>query len=258
MELTIDELASRAQLPVRTLREYHSMRLLPSPERRGRVGVYGAQHVERLALIGRLQRRGYSLAGIKDLLAAWEAGGDLTTLLGVGSSLAAPDETPLRITRAELRDRLPALTDAAIGQAVAARLLVPYGEEWFVVRSPALLALVADGVRAGVPLAGLLDVIASLTGGLSALAADLAEHILEQVAPPLAVTGDAAQLQTLMQRWRVLLLQGAASMLADRLGAALLAKSDGDPVGEQLRAAMDSIQVGATIDTAGTIRRHRS
>jgi DNA-binding transcriptional MerR regulator len=258
MELTIDELASRAQLPVRTLREYHSMRLLPSPERRGRIGVYGTQHVERLALIGRLQRRGYSLAGIKDLLAAWEAGGDLTTLLGVGSSLATPDETPLRITRAELRDRLPALTDAAIGHAVAASLLVPYGDEWFLVRSPALLALVADGVRAGVPLGGMLDVIASLTGGLDALAAELAVHILEQVAPPLAVTGDAAQLQTLLQRWRVLLLQGAASMLADRLGAALLAKAEGHPVGEQLRAAIEGVRVGATTDTAGTISRYRA
>jgi DNA-binding transcriptional MerR regulator len=257
MELTIDELASRAQLPVRTLREYHSMRLLPPPERRGRIGVYGAQHVDRLALIGRLQRRGYSLAGIKDLLAAWEAGGDLTTLLGVDSGPAALDETPLRITRAELRDRLPALTAAAIEEAVAAGLLVPHGDEYFVVRSPALLALAADGARAGVPLARMLDLIATLTAGLGALADQLAGHILDQVAPPLAATGDAAQLQTLLRRWRVLLLQGVASVLADRLGAALLAKADGDAVGEQLHAAIDRIRVGVTVDTAGTIRRYR-
>jgi DNA-binding transcriptional MerR regulator len=256
MELTIDELASQAQLPVRTLREYHSMRLLPPPERRGRIGVYGAQHVERLTLIGRLQRRGYSLAGIKDLLSAWEAGGDLTTLLGVDSGPAAPDEAPLRITRAELRDRLPALTATAIQQAVAAGLLVPHGDEYFLVRSPALLALVADGARAGVPLAGMLDVIATLTAGLGALADQLAGHILDQVAPPLAATGGAAQLQSLLQRWRVLLLQGVASVLADRLGAALLARADGDPVGAQLHAAIDSIRIGATIDTAGNIRRH--
>jgi DNA-binding transcriptional MerR regulator len=258
MELTIDELASRAQLPVRTLREYHSMRLLPPPERRGRIGVYGTQHVERLALIGRLQRRGYSLAGIKDLLAAWEAGGDLTSLLGVDSGPAAPDETPLQITRSELRDRLPALTDAAIRQAVAAGLLVPHKDEWFLVRSPALLALVADGMRTGVPLDGMLDVVASLTGGLSALAAELAEHILEQVAPPLAATADATQLQSLLQRWRVMLLQGAASMLADRLGAALLAKADGDTVGERLRAAIGGIRVGATIDASGNIHRYQA
>jgi hypothetical protein len=36
--LTIDELARHVALPVRTIREYHTMRLLPSPERRGRVG----------------------------------------------------------------------------------------------------------------------------------------------------------------------------------------------------------------------------
>jgi DNA-binding transcriptional MerR regulator len=256
MELTIDELASRAQLPVRTLREYHSMRLLPPPERRGRIGVYGAQHLERLALIGRLQRRGYSLAGIKDLLAAWDAGADLTTLLGVDSGPAALDETPLRITRAELRDRVPALTTAATGQAVAAGLLVPLGEEHFLVRSPALLALVADGTRAGVPLAGLLDVIAALTGGIGALADELAGRIVERIAPPLAATGDADQLQSLMQRWRVLLLQGVASILADRLGGALLTKAEGEPVGEQLRAAIGRIRIGATTDTAGTIRHH--
>jgi DNA-binding transcriptional MerR regulator len=258
MELTIDELASRAQLPVRTLREYHSMRLLLPPVRRGRIGVYGAQHVERLALIGRLQRRGYSLAGIKDLLAAWDAGTDLTTLLGVDSGPAALDETPLRITGAELRDRLPALTPAALRQAVAAGLLVPLAEEYFLVRSPALLALVADGAQAGVPLAAMLDMIAGLTGGLGALADELAGQVVEQIATPLVATGHAEQLQSLLQRWRVLLLQGVASILADRLGAALLAKADRDLVGEQLRAAIERIRIGATTDTAGTIRRYRT
>jgi DNA-binding transcriptional MerR regulator len=257
MELTIDELASQAQLPVRTLREYHSLRLLPPPERRGRIGVYGPQHVQRLALIGRLQRRGYSLAGIKDLLAAWDAGADLTTLLGVDSGPAALDETPLRITGAQLRERVSALTAAATGQAVAAGLLVPLEEDYFLVRSPALLALVADGVRAGVPLTAMLDVIAGFTRGIGVLADELAGHIVEQIAPPLAATSDAGQLQSLLQRWRVLLLQGVASILADRLGAALLAKAEGEPAGEQLRAAIGRIRVGVTTDTAGTIRRHR-
>jgi DNA-binding transcriptional MerR regulator len=256
MELTIDELASRTQLPVRTLREYHSMRLLPPPERRGRIGVYGAEHVERLALIGRLQRRGYSLAGIKDLLAAWDAGADLTTLLGVDSGPAALDETPLQITGADLRERVPVLNAAATRQAVAAGLLVPLGKDHFLVRSPALLALVADGVRAGVPLPAMLDVIAGLTRGIGTLADEVAGHVVEQIAPPLAAAGDAAQLQGLLQRWRVLLPQGVASILADRLGAALLAKAEGEPAGEQLRAAIGRIRVGATTDTAGTIRHH--
>jgi DNA-binding transcriptional MerR regulator len=257
MELTIDELATQARLPVRTLREYHTMRLLPPPERRGRIGVYGAQHVDRLALIGRLQRRGYSLAGIKDLLAAWDAGADLTTLLGVESGPATLDETPLRISAAQLRERVPALT-AATEQAVAAGLLVPLEQDYFLVRSPALLALVADGARAGAPLTALLDMIAGLTRRIGELADELAGHVVEQIVPPLAATGDAGQLQGLLQRWRVLLPQGVASIVADRLGAALLAKAEGEPAGEQLRAAIGRIRVGVTTDTAGTIRRYRT
>src|SRR5246127_3241875 len=107
--LTIDGLARRVQLPVRTIREYHTMRLLPPPERRGRLGLYDHPHVQRLRLIARLQRRGYSLAGIRDLLGAWESGTDLVTLLGVDESQATLDETPLRLTRAELFQRVPGL-----------------------------------------------------------------------------------------------------------------------------------------------------
>jgi DNA-binding transcriptional MerR regulator len=257
MELTIDELAGRMQLPVRTLREYQTLRLLPPPERRGRVGVYGEQHVERLELIGRLQDRGYSLAGIKDLLGAWAAGTDLTTVLGVGPGPAALDETPLRISRAELHGRLPVLTDAAIGQAVAAGLLAPRRNDWFLVRSPALLALVADGVTTGIPLDQMLGLVGTLTSGLGTVADGLADQMLDHIARPLAESGDADQLASVLQRWRVLLLQGVASIVADRLGAALLARSDQEPGGAALRTAIGRIRIGVTTDTAGTIRHHR-
>src|SRR5262252_4291575 len=109
-ELTIDDLARQAQLPVRTIGEYHTMRLLPPPERRGRVGYYGPGHGQRLQLIARLQRRGYSLAGIRDLLQAWDAGENLTGVLGVQPGQAPLDEAPLRLSRAELLAQLPGLS----------------------------------------------------------------------------------------------------------------------------------------------------
>ena len=40
IELTIDELAHRADVPVRTIREYQTVGVLPAPDRRGRVGIY--------------------------------------------------------------------------------------------------------------------------------------------------------------------------------------------------------------------------
>ena len=58
IELTVDELAQRAGVAVRTIREYQTIGVLPAPDRRGRVGIYGSSHVTRLALIDRLQQRG--------------------------------------------------------------------------------------------------------------------------------------------------------------------------------------------------------
>jgi DNA-binding transcriptional MerR regulator len=254
--LTIDDLARRVQLPVRTIREYHTMRLLPPPERRGRLGLYGGRHVQRLRLIARLQRRGYSLAGIRDLLGAWESGTDLTTLLGVDESQAALDETPLRLTRAELLQRLPGLDDpAALDRAGAAGLVRAHGPDRFVVRSPALLGLVADWVRAGVPLDEALGVIGVLTGDLEALARKLADLTAERVWARAAAGGQATELRDLLRRGRPLLLQGTASTLADRLGAALAERADTVEDGGKLRAALEDIRVRAIADAAGTIHR---
>jgi DNA-binding transcriptional MerR regulator len=249
--LTIDDLAREAGLPVRTLREYHTMRLLPPPERRGRVGLYGPGHVQRLQLIARLQRRGYSLAGIRDLLGAWESGTGLTTLLGVDQGQAVLDETPLRLTRAELLRRLPAL-ECSMDRATAAGLVRSHGADHFIVRSPALLGLAADWVRAGVPLTDVLDVIQALTGELGTLARTLAGLIADRISPSAATS--AGELPGLLQRGRSLLLQGVASTLADRLGAALAqrAAATGDT---RLRSALDSISVGAVTDSAGMIHR---
>jgi DNA-binding transcriptional MerR regulator len=254
-ELTVDDLARRVDLPVRTIREYHTLRLLPPPERRGRVGLYGAGHVQRLELIARLQRRGYSLAGIRDLLEAWASGTELTTLLGVERAPVGLDETPLRLTRAELSDRLPGLDELTLGRAVSIGLVHPDGEDGFLVRSPALLSLAADGVGLGVALAEMLELIGVLTAELDALAERMAESIVERIWEPVAQTSRATDLQGFLARGRLLLLQGVASTLADRLSAALVARSGDTDAGPSLRAAIDRIRVGVVSDAAGTLHQ---
>ncbi|MER5307400.1 MerR family transcriptional regulator [Streptomyces sp. NPDC002773] len=63
---TVDELAARAGVTVRTVRFYGTRGLLPPPVIGARrVGHYGPGHLSRLALIEELQRRGMTLAAIE-------------------------------------------------------------------------------------------------------------------------------------------------------------------------------------------------
>jgi DNA-binding transcriptional MerR regulator len=67
-ELTVDELAARTGMTVRTLRFYASEGLLPAPHRRGRVAYYDAGHRMRLELVRTLQSHGYTLSAIQRVL----------------------------------------------------------------------------------------------------------------------------------------------------------------------------------------------
>lgn len=64
-ELTVDELAARAGVTVRTVRFYASRGLLPPPRLRGRTGLYGGDHLARLDLIRDLQVLGFTLSAIE-------------------------------------------------------------------------------------------------------------------------------------------------------------------------------------------------
>jgi len=67
--LTIDELAARAGVTVRTVRFYGTRGLLPPPViGPRRVGHYGEEHLARLELIEELQSRGMTLAAIERYL----------------------------------------------------------------------------------------------------------------------------------------------------------------------------------------------
>ncbi|MET7701968.1 MerR family transcriptional regulator [Streptomyces sp. NPDC005485] len=67
--LTVDELAARAGVTVRTVRFYSTKGLLPPPViGPRRVGHYGQDHLARLALIEELQHQGMTLAAIERYL----------------------------------------------------------------------------------------------------------------------------------------------------------------------------------------------
>ena len=66
--LTIEELAARVGVPVRTVRFYISEGLLPGPGARGRGASYGREHLLRLRLVRRLAERRVPIAEIRETL----------------------------------------------------------------------------------------------------------------------------------------------------------------------------------------------
>jgi len=68
VELRVEEMAERTGTSVDTIRYYQGRGLLPPPARRGRIALYGDEHVERLERVRALQARGLSLAAIGRLL----------------------------------------------------------------------------------------------------------------------------------------------------------------------------------------------
>jgi DNA-binding transcriptional MerR regulator len=105
--LTVDELASRAGVTVRTVRFYSTRGLLPPPViGPRRVGHYGQEHLSRLALIEELQHQGMTLAAIERYLQQLPEGlsaHDLAIHRAVVASWA-PDSAE-EVSRAELERR---------------------------------------------------------------------------------------------------------------------------------------------------------
>nr|WP_042420886.1 MerR family transcriptional regulator [Streptacidiphilus anmyonensis] len=125
---TVDELAARAGITVRTLRFYAAKGLLPPPELGPRrVGRYGPEHLGRLELIEELQRQGLTLAAIERYLT--QLPDDIGSLdLAVHRALVASwqPETAERITREQLERRAGRpLTDEDLNRLAATGAILP-------------------------------------------------------------------------------------------------------------------------------------
>ncbi|MET9443825.1 MerR family transcriptional regulator [Streptomyces sp. NPDC006610] len=165
--LTVDELAARAGVTVRTVRFYGTRGLLPPPVIGARrVGHYGAEHLARLGLIEELQRQGMTLAAIERYLRQLPEGlspHDLAIHRAVVASWAP--ESVETVTRRELERRAGrALGDEELERLVAMDVVERDGEDRFRVDAGLL--------RLGV---GLLDVPLSQEAILAARTV-LVEH----------------------------------------------------------------------------------
>ncbi|MFD5066517.1 MerR family transcriptional regulator [Streptomyces sp. NPDC058369] len=223
-EYRIDGLAHASGATVRTIRAYQDRGLLPAPERRGRANVYGVTHLARLRQIADLLDRGYTLASIKELLDAWDAGRGLAGVLGLVAEVHGPwtDERADRVSRAQLMAQFGGIADdRAVAEAVELGVLepVPGHEDEFIVPSPQELAVAAELYAAGVPLSAIAAQLREVRGQVEQIACRFLEFTTEHVfarwlghRPP--TDADAADAASMVRRLRPLAQQTVDAELA--------------------------------------------
>ncbi|MFI9170557.1 MerR family transcriptional regulator [Streptomyces lincolnensis] len=221
----MEDLAHLSGATVRTIRAYQDRGLLPRPERRGRANLYSGAHLARLHQIAGLLDRGYTLASIKELLEAWDAGRGLGGVLGLVAEVDGPwtDEEAVRISRAELEERFGGTPDdAAVAEAVELGVLepVPGDDDSFLVPSPQELAVAVELHAAGVPLSAISGHLRELRGQVEQIAARFLEFTTEHVfaryleGPHRPTDADAAAAASLVRRLRPLAQQTVDAELA--------------------------------------------
>lgn len=170
--MTIENLSIRSGVTTRNIRAYQSKGLLPAPVSRPgeRAAFYTPEHLARLRLVNRLQERGFSLAGIADLLESLATGKTLEQLLGIESAIAEVVEADVEsrvMDEAELRGLLPpgADADTAIERLLAVGFLDRH-ERRYRIRHPHVFELGLAAIQAGIPFEALLDEFVRLRADL--------------------------------------------------------------------------------------------
>ncbi|XRQ11881.1 MerR family transcriptional regulator [Actinomadura welshii] len=217
MELTVDELAARAGVTVRTVRFYAGRGLLPPPRLRGRTGLYGADHLARLELVRELQSLGLTLATIEKHLRKIPLDAPAEDL-ALQRALLSPwaPEHPEELDRHELDRRAGRHLDDGVLERLAALGVVelpPDGPPADRVRvvSPALLGISAELAALPMPLDTLIASYQAVDRHTTALAAELQRVFQDTVVRPYREGGRApAERERLMEmagRMKPLMIQ---------------------------------------------------
>jgi len=213
-ELTVDELAARTGMTVRTVRFYAGEGLLPAPERRGRIAYYGAQHRMRLDLIRELQDHGYTLAAIERVLARIPLDASAADF-AMQAAMLAPwtPERAEELDRAALERRAGRrLSRDELDLLIALGVVERVDADRFRTTS-STLGMGLEMIDLPVPAAVLREAAAVIDEHATAVAEGLAEVFRRGIWEPFrrSETTDRDQLAAVVSRLRPLAVQGLVS-----------------------------------------------
>lgn len=234
--LSVQELADRTGVSVRTIRYYQAEGLLDAPVRSGREVRYGDGHRRRLEAITELQHRGLRLTAIHEILRHGDGAAAIAGWHGLGEALARPwsDDAPALVAEDDLAARLaglPSGTREGLERTGVVERRADTTPVVYLVPSPGMLDVAVASLRLGLDLEVGMRMRDLLQARLRATAEELVARFTEEVSVahlstegPDALAGLLDQLQPLTRRTVDLLfaheMERAQRALLDDLAAA--------------------------------------
>lgn len=185
-ELTIEELSARVGVTARNIRAYQTQGLLPLPERRGRVGIYGSEHVSRLEMIRDLREQGIGLAAI-ERLTRWGEGISPEELRATAASMLQGliEEEPIVVAATDAAEIWgEEITPELLERSQATGFFEAREDGTFVAHSPTLRAHGRELQATGVSFEQAVETMETLREHLDAIAAVFTELFMARMQAP--------------------------------------------------------------------------
>jgi len=231
--LTIDQLAERSGISVRTIRFYAGRGLLPAPQLRGRTGLYGPGHLARLELVSELSALGFTLAAIEAQLARLpaEVGAEELALHRALLTPWVPEQveelTVDELARRTRRALGPSDLDALEGLGVITRL----AEGVVRLHGPALLGQGLEVLESGLPTETWRRAHAIIERHTTALAEDLMAMFQDEVLQPYRDRGrpaeERARLATALAQLKPITVRGVVTAFGRAVNRTIRQRSAG-------------------------------
>ncbi|GEL20439.1 MerR family transcriptional regulator [Pseudonocardia asaccharolytica] len=224
--LTIDELAERSGITVRTIRFYAGRGLLPPPRLRGRTGLYGPTHLARLELVSELSALGFTLAAIERYLQRipLSAGADELALHRALLSPWVPEQIE-EIDRAELDRRTGRTLDDDALDALEALGVLERLESGRMMRLHGPFGPGLEMLDSGLPTPLLRDSHELIEKHTTALAEDLMALFQRQVLQPYRDAGHPAEerdrLTAMLSKLKPITVQGVVTAFGRAVNRAI-------------------------------------
>jgi DNA-binding transcriptional MerR regulator len=243
VEYRVEQLAAAAGVRVDTVRFYQGRGLIPRPQRRGRLAIYGDEHLSRLKRIRSLLDQGFTLAQIQRVLEASTQGDDAESLL---EALMGEGVGQRSFSRAELAAEA-GVPEALVQAAQAAGLVEPLcidGEERFGESDLEMARAALAILGAGFPLDELLTLAVRHSDNIQSVADAAIDLFDEHIRKPAGTQIDEAAIS---EAFRALMPQVArlvALHFQRTLVSRALGRLAGDGESRELELALVDTQSG--------------